>query len=112
MLFSRWLRTFFVFCFSLTGVTQAAFAEIKCPLQHEGGLLSSVQLFDGPPEAKADLEPEWGGYHRLNVPGARISAYLNLMCNYTGVKSGVIILLPASVRECLFSKPAPQVSCR
>ena len=80
---NRWPQTLFVFCFSLFGVAQVAFAEIKCPLQHEGGLLSSVQLFDGPPEAKADLEPEWGGYHRLNAPGARVSTYLNLMSNYT-----------------------------
>ena len=112
MSYNRWPQAFFVLFLSLFRVAQAECTEIKCPSQYKGELLSSVQLFDGPPEAKADLEPEWGGYHGLNAPGARVSAYLNLMCNYAGLKSAMIIVLPASVRECLFSKPAPQVSCR
>ena len=112
MSWDRGSKASFAFFLTLCGFSQAAFADIRCTLRHEGRALSDMDLFYGPPEEKASVEPQPGGYYRLNRPGVGVSAFLYLQCRYAGTDAKVTFLLPATVLECLFQKPDPEISCR
>ncbi len=86
-------------------------AEIKCPSYHGRAALSSVVVFDGPPEERADLNPD-----KSTVKGDRGFASwdvryvfdggrsLFLVCRFAGLSDAeaVTLKIEKKVGKCVF----------
>lgn len=107
----------------LAGTTHAQ--QAKCPSYQGKNFLSSVVLFDGPPEQRADLMPDVSkgsgdhAYALWDVSYIFASGRnLFLVCRFGGLEnsSDVTIKVEKKVRRCIYrthsgGKPA-EMSCK
>lgn len=93
------------FLISTEGIATAG--TIRCPNEK---LLSSSDIFDGPPSERASLISIPGGwvFPRNYVP--KEGYYLQ--CTYQGTAHAAIFRLPPTVTKCLFDKHWPIVACQ
>jgi hypothetical protein len=116
-------RLILVLAVVLTGTARAE--EVACPSYQGKNALSSVVLFDGPPEQKADLMPDvsrgdadhayasWEVGYIFESGGS-----LFLVCRFSGSSdaNGLTIKVEKKVQRCIFrthgrSRPA-ELSCK
>jgi len=90
-------------------------AELDCPaFEPSTGhrhALDSASVFDGKPEELADLEPQDGVWDLQ--PYRTPDRQLYLVCRYSGTKSVVSEIIPATIAKCqmLSAGKATLVSC-
>jgi hypothetical protein len=86
-------------------------AEVKCPSYQSNHPLSSIVLFDGPPEEKADLMPDQStgsGDHANSSWDVRYifanGRTLSVVCRYFGLSDSknVTIRVEKKVQRCVF----------
>jgi hypothetical protein len=98
-LFSRVTLCIFIFA------TAVHADEIRCPAKSGNNKLSNVSIFDGPPEEKADLEPDnskagvstWDVSYIFENGGK-----LYLQCEYSGSPKPIVVEVDKMVHVCTY----------
>jgi hypothetical protein len=92
----------------------ASAAVVSCPAAAHGHRLATVQVFDGPPSERADLEPDGSVWDLKAIRPTSSPKGLFLVCGYGGGGRFVSLPLPNNVGSCrrAASLSAPRVLCR
>jgi hypothetical protein len=91
----------------------ASTAAISCPATLQGRPLTTVQVFDGPPRERADLEPDERLWDLKAIRSTSSPEGFFLVCGY-GSGRTVTLRLPRTVETCRRSGllSSPRVACR
>jgi hypothetical protein len=90
----------------------ASAAVVSCPAPLAGHRLATVQVFDGPPSERADLEPEGSAWDLKAIRSTSSPKGFFLLCGYGG--RAVTLHLPRDVEACrrTGTVAAPRITCR
>jgi len=88
-------------------------AAISCPAMLQGRPLATVQVFDGPPRERADLEPDGRFWDLKAIRSTSSPEGFFLVCGY-GNGRVATLRLPRNVQSCRRSGSlsSPRVACR
>jgi hypothetical protein len=97
----------------MTALAVLASAVISCPVVSDGRPLATVQVFDGKPADRADLEPDGRLWDLKAIRSTSSPDGFFLVCGY-GAGRRVTLRLPPNVQSCRRSGSleAPSVVCR